>query len=417
LTLQGVLGGFEDLSEGFRKTTWAISRQPRITILSVLILGLGIGLATAVYSIASGLILRGLPFPEGKRLVAIVGLNKTQPDDRLPVSLSIVKTWVEQQTTMESLAYYQSWFSYMSWPNGGTDVYVGSAVAPELFPVLRVGTQLGRLPAKSDCEIGEPVVVVSDAVWRDRFNRSPSIFGSQVGINRRPHTVIGVMPPGFGFPYRQDLWTLLCPQDLVGDQASQIHLFTIGRLRPGVSLAEAKADFKLISKRSSFTNPPPADRLQARVEPYLDSVTDPKLRRALSVVGGGAGLLLFVCCFTVALLLLLSTLRQQRSIAVRAALGASLARLTRESLMRALLISTMGGIAGLAVIRPITRTSRPSVALPMAPVVTHSGITWAPVPPGCTSAGEAGTITSLKISTPRSHIPQFSTASPQPAAL
>jgi putative ABC transport system permease protein len=355
LNLQGVLRGFEDLWEDLRNAARAIARQPRIAILSALILGLGIGLATAVYSIASGLILRGLPFPEAKRLVAVGELNETQPDSRLPVSLSVVKAWIEQQTTLEGLAYYQSWFSYLSWPNGGTDVYVGSAVAPELFPVLRIGARHGRLPVKSDCEIGEPVVVVSDAVWRDRFNRSPAILGSQVWINRRPHTVIGVMPPGFGFPYRQDLWTLLCPQDLAANQASQIRFYTVGRLRPGVSLAEAKADFKLISQRSASASAPSSDRLQARVEPYIFSVTDPALSRALSAVGGGAGLLLFVCCFTVALLLLLSTLSRQRSIAVRVAMGASHARLTRVSLLEALLLSAMGGVVGLAVAQACTK--------------------------------------------------------------
>jgi len=317
--------------------------------LSVLILGLGIGLATAVFSIASGLILRGLPFPQSERLVAVSGLDLEQPDRRLPVSLSDLRVWAGQQTTLESVAYFRSWFSYLSWPEGGTDVYVGAAVAPELFSVLRIGAQYGRLPLAEDCKLGQPVAVLSDAIWRHRFSRSPSVLGRKVLINRQPYTVVGVMPHGFAFPYRQDLWTLLCPQDRTADQASQAPVFVVARLRPGVSLDEAKAELRLISERAASAAALSEDRLRARVEPYVDAVTDPNLRRALLAVGGGAGLLLFVCCCTVALLLWLITLRQQMSIAVRAAVGASPIRAGLESLTGTLLLSATGALLGLAV--------------------------------------------------------------------
>ena len=337
------------MPEDLRNAAQAIARQPRIAILSVLILGLGVGLATAVSSIGNGLVLRGLPFPEAERLVAVGGLDLDQPDKRLPVNLSDLRSWAEQQTTLESVAYYQSWFSYLSRPESGTDVYVGSSVAPELFSALRVGAQYGRLPLAGDCKVSQPVVVLSDALWRDRFGRSPSVLGSKVVINRRPYAVVGVMPRGFAFPYRQDLWTLLCPQDLAADQAGQTPVYAVARLRSGVSLDAANSELRLISERRAAAAGSPENRLRARVEPYIYSVTDPNLRRALLAVGGGAGLLLFVCCCTVALLLLLATLRQQASIAVRAALGASLARTSRESLTGTFLLSAGGALLGLAV--------------------------------------------------------------------
>ncbi|HEY2292095.1 MAG TPA: ABC transporter permease, partial [Thermoanaerobaculia bacterium] len=339
------------LWEDLRNAARSIARQPRIAVVSALVLGLGIGLATTVSSIASGLILRGLPFPDAERLVSVGGLDLRQPDRRLPVSLSDLRAWAEQQKTLESVAYFQSWFSYLTWPGGGTDVYVGSSVAPQLFSVLRVGAQYGRLPLAGDCKLGQSLVVLSDKVWLDRFGRSPSILGTTVRINRRPYTVVGVMPRGFAFPYRQDLWTLFCPDTATAADQAAPTVFAVARLRPGVSLAEANTELRSISERRAAAVASSEPPRRARVEPYLYSVTDPNLRRALLAVGGGAGLLLFVCCCTVALLLLLSTLRQQTSIAVRAALGSSLIRTSRESLVRTFLISAAGALVGLAVAR------------------------------------------------------------------
>jgi putative ABC transport system permease protein len=309
--LRRILGGVSG-------ATRALARQRRIAILSLLILGLGIGLATAVSSIANGLVLRGLPFPDPERLVAVSGLNLEQADRRLPVHLSDLRAWTEPQTTLSAIAYFRSSFSYLSWPGGGTEVYVGSAVAPELFSVLQVGARYGRLPLAEDCRLGRPVVALSDTIWRARFGRSPSILGSKVLINRQPYTVVGVMPHGFAFPFRQDLWTLLCPRN----PEDPAPVFVVARLRPGVSSAAANAELRSISERRAATAAPAEHRLRARVEPYIQAVTDPNLGQALAAVGSGAGLLLFVCCCTVALLLLLATLRQQTSIAVRAALGA-----------------------------------------------------------------------------------------------
>lgn len=226
-------------------------------------------------------------------------------------------------------------------------MYVGSSVAPSLFPILRVGPQYGRVLMEEDCDLGRPVAVLSHAIWRDRFGRSPSVLGKTLQINRQPHAVVGVMPPGFGFPYRQDLWIPLCVEHLPAEQSSQLRLYTVGRLRPGVSLAEARAELELISERLASESQ--SDRLRARVEPYVDSVTDPNLKRALGVVGGGAGLLLFVACCTVALLLLLDGMRRQRDLAVKAALGASPAQISGDPLLTSVLISAMGGLVGLGI--------------------------------------------------------------------
>ncbi len=221
---------------------------------------------------------------------------------------------------------------------------MGSAVSPELFSVLQVGARYGRLPLAEDCRLGRPVVAVSDTIWRHHFARSPSVLGSKVLINRQPYTVVGVMPHGFAFPFRQDLWTLLCPRN----QEHPAPVFVVARLRSGVSSAAANAELRSISERRAATAAPAEHRLRARVEPYIQAVTDPNLRRALAAVGSGAGLLLFVCCCTVALLLLLATLRQQTSIAVRAALGAPPLAAAGQAVLGVFLLSTVGALLGLA---------------------------------------------------------------------
>jgi len=349
------------MPDSLRQAVRALVRQPRLSLLAIALLGLGLGLATGVYSLARGLILRGLPFPYSDRLVAVGEVDPRSPDDGLPVRLSSLQAWGARQRSLERLVAFSAAFAVVRWPGGETDAYVGASVEPELFPLLGVRAQLGRLPLRSDCATGGGVVVVSDAIWRRQFGGRASILGAAVAVNQVPRTVIGVVPKGFGFPFRQELWTPLCPQDLQGVDEESFALFTVGRLRPGVSLGPTRAEFRALAAStapSSASSPEggsspaptaPTPRLSARVDPYLEAVTDPNLRRALAAVGGGAGLLLLVCCGTVALLLLLAAMRAEGALALRVALGASAGRLQRETWLAALLLSLAGAVVGIGV--------------------------------------------------------------------
>ena len=201
---------FHDLRYAFR----ALAGNPGFTVVAVLCLALGIGVNGTIFSVVDGILLQPFPFPDAERLVVLNGTNPKQRINRSTVSFADLKDWREQTTAFSGLAAFQ--VRSLTIVDGGTEPerYRGAAVTFNLFALLGTPPALGRDFGPDDDRAGaEPVVLLSDDVWKRRYSADRGVIGRAVSINGRPHTVIGVMPEGFKFPETQQLWVPLAPYE------------------------------------------------------------------------------------------------------------------------------------------------------------------------------------------------------------
>ncbi|HSJ16335.1 MAG TPA: ABC transporter permease, partial [Longimicrobiales bacterium] len=222
-----------------RQAARTLLRQPGLTFLSVLALGLGIGLPVAMFGMVDGVVLRGLPFDDPHRIVHLERRPYGARGEGWGVAARDWVVWQEQQRSFEQLAAFRNG-SVTLRSGSGTDRWRATWATPDLFPLLRVRAAQGR--AFGAEEAAAPLVLLGHHVWRDRFASDAAVIGSTVFVDGRPHTVLGVMPETFRFPDRQDVWLPL-PIDAAMVAAPDGPTFdVIGRLRPGVSRREAAAE-------------------------------------------------------------------------------------------------------------------------------------------------------------------------------
>src|SRR6185436_4070833 len=213
-----------------------------VTGLAVVCLAVGIGLNTMMFSVTDGVLIRPLPYREPDRLVLLNATNQPQGIRRANLSWLEQQDWRERSRSFSVIAGLQ-YRNFTVSDGGDPDRYLGAAVSYQMFGLLGVSPQLGRdFRADDDRHGGEPVVIISDDLWKRRYNSDPSIVGRGIQINSRPHTVIGVMPPRFKFPENQYLWLPL--SEFIYDPSPRVNrgLATFGRLKDGVSFEQARTD-------------------------------------------------------------------------------------------------------------------------------------------------------------------------------
>lgn len=331
----------------FRASVRSLLRRPLSTVFAVVVLGLGIGSTTTLFAIVDGVLLSGLPFAGSDRLVALFRTTASIPHPHKAANLHDFADWRQKQHSFEHLAAYQASFAFLS-TGSGTEGYVAAYVTPGLFDVLRVRPSLGRGFAPEEERAGASLpVIVSHDLWQRRFGSDPGILGRQVRVNRAVATVVGVMPEGFGFPYRQDLWMPLQmdPDSFSRDRSPLV--FVLGRLNPGVPLDAAQAEMKRISAGLAEGYPATNRDVEATVEPFAEAFTDEQLRSSLWMMLAGVFGILLIACASVANLLLARTVRRRGELALRAALGASRRRLFLQLLLETLLLAAAATILAL----------------------------------------------------------------------
>jgi len=325
-------------------------RQPAFTAVVVITLALGIGANTAIFSVVYAVLLKPLPFHRADRIVLLWGDNRSEGNSRSQVSHTDIVDYRAQQSTFEAVSTYTNWNPLLS--GGASPERIGAAqVGDDFFKVLGTQPRLGRVFLPEEQEDGkDQVVVLSDQLWRQRYNADPSIVGQTILLNLRPHVVVGVLPPGFAS----------LPTTLIGKPAllyrplaestdekmrSARHLRAIGRLKDGVSLSHAQADIDVIARRLETAHPESDTNWGIHlVGLQEDYVRD--LKRSLWLILGAVAFVLLIACANIANLLLARATLRASEISIRTALGASRWRLLQQSLTESMVLSFIGAAFG-----------------------------------------------------------------------
>jgi predicted permease len=332
---------FERLAQDLRYAVRSLRRAPGFTTVAVLTLALGIGANTAMFTVVNGVLLRPLPFPRSERLFLISYKQQSSFSPEPGLSDVNYLEFKSRQHSFENVAVYSG--SPVTLTGAGEPVRVDAAVVtPEFIDLLGVAPALGAAFSARDGQKGrEPVTLLSDRLWHDRFGADSHVVGKPVMLDGIAHTVIGVMPPGFEFPGHAMLW---CPVAIIIDPHNSWITPVIGRLRDGVTEEEARAELAVIAPRLSIPGQERQEIL-AQVLP-LQQVVVGGVARALWIFSGAVAFVLLIACANVANLLLMRASARQEEMSVRTALGAARWRLLRQLLTESALIAVCGGALG-----------------------------------------------------------------------
>ena len=344
---------FQDVRYGLRQ----LRKSPGFALTAVLMLAFGIGATTAIFSIVEGVLLRPLPFPRQAELVTlgdVLGGVEYGDGDAPGVTAPGARTYMRDTRAFSSLGGYQSSTYELSGLGDAAQINAARLTA-SMFSVLGVSPLMGRTFTTQEDEGGQQVALVSYQTWRSRFD-GDNILGRKILLDRKPYEIIGVMPREFEFPLvpgqlnRSELWVPMSfTQTELIQGAGNWGYYMVGRLKPGVTPAQAQQD-AVASAEEIMRNFPPALRsrhIQPAVQP-LDEITVAQARPLIRTLSLAVIVVLFIACANLAGLLLVRVIRRRREISVRLALGASEAAILRQSLVEALLLSISGGLLGLA---------------------------------------------------------------------
>lgn len=339
-----------DLVSNLRLALRSLGKNRGTNLLAVLALGLGIGLTTVMFSVVYGVLLRGLPFEQPERLIHLEQSHLARDEPSLEVSLPDFLEWQQQQTSFEALAGYYDGTINVGDDTGFPERFEGAFLSAATFDLLRVKPRLGRgFRAGEDTPGAAPVVILSDKVWHGRYGGDPEIVGRTLRINGEPSEVIGVMPEGFAFPENQEIWVPLRRDPLSEPRGDGLTLEVIGRLKPGVTLEQARAELAAIVERQAATYPETNAGYAAVVKPLVEEYIDDELRNLLWIMLAAVTLVLLLACANVASLLLARATTRIKEIALRTALGAGRGRIIRQMLAESVLLAVPGALLGLAI--------------------------------------------------------------------
>jgi predicted permease len=357
-----------DLSQDVRYGARMLLKNPGFTAIAVLALALGIGANSAIFSVVNGLLLRPLPYKNPNQLVVIwenathLGFPKNTP------SPANFLDWQKQATVFDGMgAFAERTFNLTG--VGEPERLEGRRVSANLFSLLGVQPILGRSFVPEDDKPGTKVALLNESLWKRRFGSDPAVIGRSLALNGESYTVVGVLPnsvrlPAFG-TWRDQVWV---PMAFPAEEAAQRgnhFLEVIGRMKPGVTLAQARAEMETITGRLAQQYPEDNTRISSVVNPLHEEIVG-NMKPALLILLGAVAFVLLIACANVANLLLARAAARHKEIALRLALGADRIRLTKQLLVESVMLSLLGAAVGLllayAGLQVLTRFIPPDVA-------------------------------------------------------
>ncbi len=375
----------QTLFQHLRYALRQLRRSPGFAVTAVLTLAIGIGGVTAVFSVVEAVLLRPLPFPDSGRLIS---LHESAEGDSHELQMSAPDVLVFERESRERES--RAFTGVGGFVGAGYNLTGAGApfqaraerVSASLFPVLRVQPLLGRGFTQSEDDSAVPVTVISYRLWTERFHADPHVLGRTVDLDRRPYTIVGVMPRSFEFPLdagrlsHRDLWV---PMSLTPvEKASEGNNFDYGavaRLKPGVTMAQAQEDVDRVIAGIVAQFPPNAN---LRLHGYFRTLKDETVGNArplLRILLGAVGLVLLIACVNLANLLLVRAAGRRREFGVRLAMGAARRVLVGQLLTESLLLSVLGGLVGTALAVMLVRLA--AARLPDSlPRLAEIGVNW-----------------------------------------
>jgi putative ABC transport system permease protein len=321
-----------------------LRQRPVASLLIVAMLAGGIGLNVAIFSVVEAFLLRPLPYPAADRLIKVESLS----DDReIGVSFPDYLDWRQRSRSFVDLAYIDPTVLANVNFGGGTEAAQATLTTSNLFSILGVRPFLGRWFLPEDDRPGTAcAALLSHSLWQRRFAADPHVLGRKVLIEGSPCSVVGVMPVAFRFPVQTDVWL---PVWLLLDRNNRMARFdsVVGRLRPGVTLAQARQDIGGVARALAQELPLSNGGVGAQAVPLRNVWTD-DIRQPLLLLAGACCFVLLMTCANVANLLLSRALAREREIAIRTALGAGWQRILRQLTAEHLVLVAVGGVLGLA---------------------------------------------------------------------
>jgi putative ABC transport system permease protein len=333
----------QDLRFGWRQ----LRRTPGFTLAALVALALGVGATTAIFTVLDRVVLRPLPYPDPDRLAMVWEQNdaKALPHERIS-PVNFVDYRALSQVFEDAAAW---WYPQLTLTETGREPLRVNAVetTPNFFAVLGVAPLFGPGLPTAPFFARERIAVISHRLWRERFAGDPAIIGKSIALNGPLYTVVGVMPPAFSYPNDTDVWQRIT-WDVSQHSRGAHFMESIARLRPGMTVDAATAELRALTRRLGAENPSTNGEWSARAVPLAAEVVG-FFRPALFALFGAAAFLLVITCTNVASLLLARATVREREVAVRAAIGASRARLVRQFLTESLLLAAIGTALGVAV--------------------------------------------------------------------
>jgi putative ABC transport system permease protein len=366
-----------------------LTRTPAFSLTAILTLAFGIGATTAIFSIVEGVLLRPLPFPHSDRLVILSdnlrGREISGSDTGSGVTAPDVVNYTRDTHSFTALGGYDKHPTAYELSGAGDSAQIlASRTAPGVFAALGVAPLLGRLYSEQEDDRHEPVAVLNYAAWLSRFHGDAGIVGRKILLDRKPYVVVGVMPRGFEFPLvpghlnRTEMWIPMSfePSELTGSNQGSWAFNMVGRLRPGITMAQARDDAERVAQETMRNYP--AFMADLRIRPVVRGLHEDTVAHARPLVRTlflAVAVVLLIACANLAGLLLVRAIRRRREIAVRLALGSGGAALLRQVLVESLALSVTGGLAGLA-LATLALDSGKSLLPETLPLTQSIGMDW-----------------------------------------
>ena len=334
-----------NLLRDFRLAVRLLLRSPGTTVVIILALALGIGANTSCFISVSSIVLHPLAYPDLGTLMTVWETLPKQRAERDAVAPANLRDW-RQARSFSGLAAYQG--RDVNLTGGGEPERVSAAfVSPDFFRVLGMAPEAGRTFLPEETESGHAgVAVLSHGFWERRFAGARDAVGRTIALDGRAYTIVGIMPSDFDFPLANEVWAPLALSPAEQDDRAAHTLLVLGRLRPGATVDQARAEMTVISERLAQQHPDTNEGRAALVTPVLE-LTNEGTNRFVTVLMVTAGFVLLLACANVANLQLARAIARQKEIAVRTALGASRVRIARQLIVESCVTALLGGGLGL----------------------------------------------------------------------